>query len=106
MIHSIVWRGGTRISASALGLLACLGAGSGSTLSQESLAANPAAIQIFEPDDSSLPDGSKACDAHPQTTTILNNLASIYESQGRYDEPSRSMSRPSSSPTEGVGRKP
>ena len=62
MIHSIVWRG-SRISASALGLLACLGAGSGSTLSQESLAANPAAIQIFEPDDSSLPDGSKACDA-------------------------------------------
>ena len=62
MIHSIVWRG-SRISASALGFLACLGAGSGSTLSQESLAANPAAIQIFEPDDSSLPDGSKACDA-------------------------------------------
>jgi len=61
MTNSNVWRA-SRISANALGVLACLGAGSGSTLSQERLPPNPAAIKIFEPD-GSLPDGSKACDA-------------------------------------------
>jgi hypothetical protein len=62
MTNSNVWRA-SRISANALGVLACLGASSGSTLSQERLPPNPAAIKIFDPDDGSLPDGSNACDA-------------------------------------------
>jgi hypothetical protein len=61
MTKSNVWRA-SRIWASALGLLACLGAGSESVRSQELPGANPTAIQIFEPHQGSLPDGSKACD--------------------------------------------